>query len=256
MPVISKDDCDVFVKTIQTSVIKSCFDVLKEIVFEATIHVDKTGLKIVSMDSSKTSLVHLKLDSDQFEEFVCTSPTPIGVSVMLLQRLIKSATSNDTITFAVKKGVTHELVIAVESMTTSNSSVYTIKLLDLPVQTIEIPEFEYEHVLTVQSATFQKIVREMSNLGQTVEIKSNGTRITMRCDGDFASQETQLGDPSDASDTFSASYTLKYLNLFAKSASVSLNVLLFIDNQRPMILEFDVGTLGKIKFLLSPISDP
>lgn len=255
MAVIQKEACDVFVKTIQSSVIKSCFDVLKEIVFEATIHIDKTGLKIVSMDSSKTSLVHLKLESDQFEEFHCVNPTPIGVSVMLLHRLIKSATSSDTITFAIKKGVTHELTVAIESTTSSNSSVYTIKLLDLPVQSIEIPEFDYEHVMTVQSATFQKIIREMSNLGQTVTLKSNGKRITLHCDGDFASQETHLGEPCDDPDTFSATYTLKYLNLFAKSASVSLNVMLFIDNERPLILDFNVGTLGKIRFLLSPVLD-
>ncbi len=254
MPVICKDECDVFIKTIQSTVIKSCFDVLKEIVFEATIMIDQSGMKIVSMDSSKTSLVHLKLESDQFEEFICNTPTPVGVSVMLLHRLIKSATASDTITFAIKKAVTHEIAVAIESTTSSNSSLYTIKLLDLPVLSIEIPDFEYDHVLTVNSATFQKIIREMTNLGQVVTMRSNGKRITLHCDGDFASQETHLGEPSDDPDTFSASYTLKYLNLFAKSASVSLNVMLFIDNERPIILEFDVGTLGKIKFLLSPVA--
>ena len=63
-----------------------------------------------------------------------------------------------------------------------------------------------------------------------------------------------MGDASDDPDTFSAMYTLKYLNLFAKSASVSTNVMVFIDTQRPLVLEYDVGTLGKLKFLLSPVA--
>jgi proliferating cell nuclear antigen len=254
MPAVKKSDCDVFVKTIQSTIIKSCFDVLKEIVFEATLLFDQSGIRIVSMDSSKTSLVHLRLDAEQFEEFQCTSPTPVGVSVMLLHRLIKSATASDTITFLVKKGVTHELVIHIESTTSSNSSYYTIKLLDLPILNIEIPDFEYDHAVAIQSQTFQKIIREMSNLGQTVSLKSNRKRLTLSCEGDFASQETQLGDASDEPDTFSALYTLKYLNLFAKSASVSTNVMVFIDTQRPLVLEYDVGTLGKLKFLLSPVA--
>jgi len=253
MPKLDKNDCDLFVRCPQVSVIKSVFDVLKEILFEATICVDDTGLKVVSMDSSKTSLVHLKLDAGNFDEFHLTRPMTLGVSVMTLYRLIKTATVNDVITLCVKAESDHELIVLIESTTATNASMFTIKLLDLPVQNIAIPDFEYANLITLQSHSLQKIFRDMSHIGNEVTLSTNGKRLSLSCSGDFATQSTWIGDDRDDPDTVSAKYLLKYLQLFSKSSAISNNVAIYIDADKPLILEFDVGSLGRMKFLLSPM---
>lgn len=254
MPPPGKNECDLLVRCSQVGVIKAVFDTLKEILFEATICVDETGLKIVSMDSSKTSLVHLKLDAENFDEFHSTRSMTLGVSVMTLYKLVKTATVNDVITFCVKAESDHELIILIESTTATNASMFTTKLLDLPVQNITIPDFEYTNLITLQSHSLQKIFRDMSYIGNEVTLSTNGKRLSLSCNGDFAAQSTWIGDDSDEPDTVSSKYLLKYLQLFSKSSAISNNVAIYIDADKPLILEFDVGSLGKMKFLLSPMT--
>ena len=85
-------------------------------------------------------------------------------------------------------------------------------------------------------------------------MSTNGKRLSLSCTGDFATQSTWIGDDRDDPDTVSAKYLLKYLQLFSKSSTISNNVAIYIDADKPLILEFDVGSLWMIKFLLSPMS--
>ena len=55
-----------------------------------------------------------------------------------------------------------------------------------------IPPAKFESELTLPSVDFQKIIRDMSNIGENVEIKSVETSFLLNCNGDFASQETIL----------------------------------------------------------------
>ena len=50
-------------KTIQSNVIKTLGEALKEILTDANISFNKSGVKICAMDATQTVLVHLKLDA-------------------------------------------------------------------------------------------------------------------------------------------------------------------------------------------------
>ena len=56
-------------KTVQSNVFKTLGEALKEILTDANIMFTTTGLKLCAMDASQTVLVHLKLDSESFEEY-------------------------------------------------------------------------------------------------------------------------------------------------------------------------------------------
>ena len=66
-------------KTVQTNAIKVLVEALKEILTDANIEFNETGLKVVAMDSSKTILVHLKLNSDKFDKYLCKKKISIIV---------------------------------------------------------------------------------------------------------------------------------------------------------------------------------
>ena len=54
------------VKTVQSSAFRILVEALKEILTDANLEFDETGMKVMAMDSSHTVLVHLKLHSDKF----------------------------------------------------------------------------------------------------------------------------------------------------------------------------------------------
>ena len=85
-------------KTVQTGVIKVLIEALKEILTDTNIEFDSNGMKIVAMDPSQTVLVHLRLNSNNFEYYHCPKKIIIGLSMLNLFRIIKIATNNDVLT--------------------------------------------------------------------------------------------------------------------------------------------------------------
>ena len=69
-----------------------------------------------------------------------------------------------------------------------------MNLLDIPEENITIPPAEFETELTLPSSDFQKLIRDMINIGENTEIKSIGSTLTFNCEGDFANQSTLLGE--------------------------------------------------------------
>ena len=98
------EDILVSFKTVQGTTIKGLFESLKEILNDVNIRFDKTGLRITAMDGNKCACIHIKLDSDKFEQYQCNSNmVTAGVNMASLFKLVKTIGSHDTVSFAIYK---------------------------------------------------------------------------------------------------------------------------------------------------------
>ena len=77
------------IRTIQTSAVRVLVEALKEILTDTNIVFDETGIKIITTDSTKTVLIHMKLDRDKFEDCHCEKKMVCGISMLNLHKLIK-----------------------------------------------------------------------------------------------------------------------------------------------------------------------
>lgn len=249
-------------KTVQTNAIKVLIEALKEILTDANIEFNETGLKIVAMDSTKTILVHLKLDKDKFDKYYCKNKLIVGVSMLNLFKLIKTITNNDTLTFFVDENNTNVLGIIIENGEKNRKTKFKLNLMDLDEERIEIPQQEFHSIITMPSADFQKICRDMHSLSDTIEIKSVGSQFIFSCKGDFAEQETILGETADGinyikkndevSEIIQGYYNLKHLMLFTKCTNLCNSLEIYMKNNFPLVINFAVGNLGKLKLALAP----
>ena len=140
-----------------------------------------------------------------------------------------------------------------------------MNLLDIPEEEINIPPAEFDSELTLPSLDFQKLIRDMTNIGEYVDIKSVDKNLIFDCEGDFAVQETVLSQIDDNSETglhYSVSssaenpiqgiFSLKYLVLFTKCTNLCNIIHMYIKNDYPLIIKYNVANLGDIKLCLSP----
>jgi len=261
---MNHEECCVYVRTDQAQIIRSLVELLKDLIFEATFVFSESGIKVSSMDSSKSSLVYLKLEASAFEEYHVQGEHHVGVSLQLLHKLVKISTSSDTLTLFVRKTLTHELGIHIQNRESNNKTLFSLKMLDLNYTNITLPSLEYEHVVQINSQMFQRLIRDMQNLAPNVALSTGPDTdgaLVLSCVGDFAQQTTTIGErnelPPDAGrgvlQPFSSTYSLKYLALFSKSSSLSSSLTIYMSSSQPLVLCFLVGSLGNIKFLLSPI---
>ena len=111
------------------------------------------------------------------------------------------------------------------------------------------------------SGDFQKICRDMYNLSDELEIKSIGSQLIFSCKGQFAEQETSIGTSTnglnfiqneDSVKIIQGVYALKYLVLFSKCTNLCNSVELYLKNDFPLIIKYNIASLGEIKLCLAP----
>lgn len=252
------------IKTVQSSVFKILIEALKEILTDTVIEINEDGIKIVTLDTTRIILVHLKLDADKFEHFYCDGPRKIGINMLNFYKLIKTLNSNDSLTLFMKKNDNNHLGIEIENREKQTRTTYKLNLLDLDSPKLDIPpQAGFNSVITMNSADFQKLCRDMHSISENVEIKTINRELIMSCKGDFCSQETVLCDSENVivahgsgneHSIIQGVFSLKFLCLFTRCSNLSRLVEIYLKNDYPIIVRYSVASLGNVKLALSPIN--
>lgn len=248
------------VRTVQSSAFKTLIEAIKELLVDTCIEFDETGMKIVAMDSSHIVLVHLKLVAEKFEFYHCPNKLVIGVNMLNFHKLIKTVNSNDTLTLFVDSTDMNALGIKIESNLKNSKTTYKLNLLDLDNPKITVDPAEFNSVITLPSADFQKLMRDMNNIAEKVEIKNINNQLIFSCKGDFCNQVTVLTDhegintivSKNEGDIVQGEFDLKYLVLFTKCTNLCNTVELYLKNDYPLITKWACASLGDLKLCLSP----
>ena len=136
--------------------------------------------------------------------------------------------------------------------------------MDLNEDHMSIPPAEFDSVITMPSVDFQKTCRDMHNLADNIEIQSLGSQLIFRCNGDFASQETIIGETNSGmvyiknenpDEIVQGIFALKHLVLFSKCTNLCNSIEMYLKNDYPLIIKYLVASLGEIKLCLAPKFD-
>lgn len=235
--------------TVQASAIKSTFEVLKDILNDVNIYFKKDGVYIVTLDTARTSLVDMYLSSDNFEEYNCENDIVAGINVSNTFKLLKSITNNDVLVINID--CKEFMNIEIHSESKKACTTFSLKLLDINESQIEVPQMNMTTITPMLSADFQRICRDMYNIGNDIEITRDGKHLKLLCEGDFANQETVI-ECTEESPKISGKYSLRYLNIFTKATSMCSTVQIMQEEQnRFLILKYNVANLGELKFYLA-----
>lgn len=251
------------IKTVQASTFKQIVDALKEILIDVNFEFDETGMKVVALDNTHVVLVHLKLAANKFETYYCENRRHIGLNMLKLHMLIKTISNNDVLTLFVERDDHNRLGIRIENPDKNMCTTYKLDMLDLDITKINIPPADFQTTINMPSSDFQKIVRDMNHLGDFIEIRSVENQLAFYCKGDFCTQETvfatdknpnlniERNSRTESHEIIQGVYSLKYLAMFTKCTNLSNVVSLFLQNNFPLVVEYQVGSLGTIKICLA-----
>jgi proliferating cell nuclear antigen len=260
---------DLEIRTVQAGAIKTMVEALKDLLTDTRIEFDLSGMKIVAMDNAHIVLVHLKLDANRFEHFYCSSRLSIGVNMLNLHKLVKTINNNDVLMMFIDHDDPNHLGIRIDNADKKSSTTYRLDLLDLDNQKINIDPVDFPSVITMASSDFQKICRDMNNIAEYVEIKNFNNKLIFSCKGEFCSQETVLVDdqtqtgsvtvtsrePMSTKNIVQGVFSLKYLVMFTKCTNMCNIVECMLKNDFPLIVRYNVASLGELKLALAPHHD-
>jgi len=245
-----------YLKTIQASAIKGIFEVLKDIINDVNVYFGPGGLKILTLDTARVTLVHMNLAAENFEEYECPMEIAAGLNMANTYKLLKSVGPADTLTWRIKDADSLECII--ENAAKKSTTSFRLKLLDINEDILDVPDIRMDIITTMPSLDFQKVARDMGNLANDMSIYRDGNKLELSCRGDFADQETVLEFPDTVAKRTGALYNLKYINLFTKATGLCSSVQLMQDSgddQMPVVFRYGIANLGDVKFYLAPKLD-
>lgn len=265
MSTIRPEDCLLYLRSVQGSAFKSLFEVLREVLHDVNLTFDDQGMKIMTVDGSRVALVFARLNAESFEQYHCVGTLNLGINLAHLHKLIKSSSNHDTITLYVLRHNTEELGIEVAQPEKRSVSRFQLKLLDVDVENITIPDAEFQSVITLPSQYFARLCKDVSAISDTITITSRASQLIISAKGDFASQETIIdqntgsgaapsisSSSSEPAEEVSGTYLIKYILLFNKAAALSSTLELYLKQGWPLISCYKVASLGELRFILAP----
>ena len=249
---------NLFIKTVQSQSIKILIESLKEVLTDINLYFDSNGLKVMTMDNARVALVYVRLLKDNFEEYICPNKVMCGINMIYFFKLLKIVGNNDVLTLFIKGAVPNELGIRIENKEKNTVTESYLKMLDITEEKLEIPDIQYDSVISMPSVDLQKYCRDLSVVSNHVIISSSESNFILESVGDFASQKIIIGEAqngliiSKKNQNVKETFDLKYLNSFTKSTNLCSIVEIFLKKDYPLVIEYNVANLGKLQYCLAP----
>lgn len=247
------------------------FESLHEIVKEGNFECTENGITFQGVDSSFVALVQLTLRKQGFEQFRCDESLNLGISIQNSLKFLKCGGAKDSLTLSSQED-SDLLSFIFEGP--DRISKFEQKLMDIDSESLSIPSITYNNVCAMPSSEFQRIVRDLSTIGDTVQVTLNSEGVTFAVEGTNGSGSISLSANQDgekeavkikAEEEFVQKFTLRYLNNFAKAASLSSHVSLKLAADQPLAVEYRMTiptgeddqhiVLGVLRFFLAPKSE-
>jgi proliferating cell nuclear antigen len=262
----SNDENVLTIKTVQIAPFRTLMTALKDILLETNITFEHDGIRIINMDKSHTILAHLHLPAQNFEFYECKKDKIIiGVNMFHLFKLINSIDNDDTLTMYIENsdyvdGIVSHLALKFENGEIKQCKTQKLRLIEPEPEELQYPDVKFSSIINLPSADFQKIIRDLSCISDKLEIKSVGNELIFKCSGNFASAEIHRAESDgsmgfilkqDSSKVIQGEFSLKNLGYFIKCTNLCQQIEVYLENDLPLVVKYDVASLGSIKLCLS-----
>lgn len=256
------------IKTVQIAPFRTLMSALKDILLETNITFQPDGIRIINMDKSHTILAHLHLNAQNFEFYECKKEKIIiGVNMFHLFKLINSIDNDDTLTIYIENndyadGIVSHLALKFENGEIKQCKTQKLRLIEPEPEELEYPDVKFSSIINLPSTDFQKIIRDLSCISERLEIKSVGNELIFKCSGQFASAEIHRAESDgsmgfvlkqDSTKVIQGEFSLKNLSYFIKCTNLCSQIEVFLENDLPLVVKYNVASLGEIKLCLSQL---
>lgn len=230
------------------------FEVLRDLIEDVPLYITPEGLSIVALDPGHVAVVVAHWPRKHFDTFDDISDDiTVGLKISNFIKILRFAEKNDKLHIEITEDQNDVMAIMIEGE--SRNATFSMKLLDVSADSIGLPEMDIHACVTMDSAEFQLLVRDLGTLSDTVTISTHDDGISFEVDGDIGTAAIKLRDVGiDFTEHVSLGFALRYLASFSKASAICDRVALKLMNDMPICVEF-AGTSCSLKYYLAPKLD-
>jgi len=257
MPVIFK--C----KTNSAYTIKVLAELLQNNIKTACFEIDAKGIRLTMMDHHRTILTKLELESDNFTMYKYKCPTTkmyLGINLNHFHKMLKSIKKKDSMQLFIDDESPTDLGIKVIPKENNRITTSFVKIQGIQNLDIDIPT-GYGKPVIVPSAEYQKMVKDMSHIGNVMNVVSRDFHIEFKCNaggvlkrnvefGEFSDSDNEDEDNDMKTEVYDQTFDTDQLSRITKMAGLSTNIQIYPKDDLPLLFKSNVGTLGKISIYI------
>lgn len=254
----------IVVKSKSPLAFKHCFNILKEQITEFNLVFTEKGISIQQTNVVKNIDIDIFLPANNFEEYTYnaqTSEVVIGINIISIFKILKIVSIKDSgiclrITeyeLGISNTMCQDLFIEIISACHKQNSKTKCEKLDVNRITFDHFDTSDYKIIDIKSQDFQEIISKLKNLGnksskeQTVDIYYQNNTLSFIIDEQefgYTEINKECNTCSDSKEMYLVSVKLYKLMDLMRCTSLTNYVLIYLSNDKPLIIKYAVGTLG------------
>lgn len=134
--------------------------------------------------------------------------------------------------------------------------------MDIEEESYEITPIEFPYYIILPSQDFHKYCKDMAASTDKIEIKATSNKLYFSGKGEIGNIEFEIGESNcglsiistatNTNEIVQGLFELKFLLIFTKCTNLCNQVTLYLKNDYPIIVSYQIARLGEIKLVLSP----
>jgi proliferating cell nuclear antigen len=223
------------------------------------------GVILKEVNKTGKILVYMRLDADKFEVYKYNyhkKKLSLGIDIGNLLKCLKCMSHFDTMTWLVDDEDINKLIVVLESAERKEKKTFKLNLMDIEEETYDISPIQFPYSITLPSQDFHKYCKDMASSTDKIEIKATSNKLFFSGKGEIGNIEFEVGETngglsivsttSNTNEIVQGLFELKFLLIFTKCTNLCNQVTMFIKNDYPIIITYQIAALGEIKLVLSP----
>jgi proliferating cell nuclear antigen PCNA len=224
-------------------------------------------MHIQCMDSGHVSIMELYIGNDWFDVYRMSETAPnltIGVNSNILSKILGTREKMQDIEIECDDEPDNLTIRYSSDDKSVFDKTFTIPLIDLDVEIMEIPEIEYEAEFSLPSATYASLMAQLKLFGDTMDIDCSEETIMIHSTSiEAGTMTTEIGIDElnefaiDEGEELKLSFSLNHLYNVAQFHKLSQEIELKFKQNYPAQLIYNLGgENATLRFYIAPkISD-
>jgi len=209
------------------------------------LHFKEDGLYMQTLDSSRITIMELKLSNTWFDAYEFSENITLGINSNIIAKILSTYQKGHsmTITFDKNNEDTLDIEFKSECKDILNKE-FTMPLVSLDEEQMSIPENESTAQFSISSNNFGNIISQLSNFGESIQINCNEENIDFIANGDSGSMKVKI-DIDDLNEfaivedsSLELRYSLIYLSKIATFSKICKAVEIHLTHNYPLQVNY------------------
>lgn len=220
---------------------------ISDIVNEAKIKVDKTGLSITAIDPANVVLVSFSIPAKAFSQLEADNEQ-IGLNLDDFKQVLRRLAKSSSIVLETKDNL-----LEIKS-NDAGKRAFNLALINLDTEEKKVPEFDFTSAIEMNSSLLSQAVEDAGIVSDSCSFTTTPESFIIEAKGSLNKMRAEFnGDEVSILKTGNdkAKYSIEYLKKFMKAQNLAEKVKLSFKTDHPANIEFKHDNID-LRFIIAP----